>query len=495
MRPGWLTAPLTAALTLGCTTEDTAEPAGPSFSIVADDLPVPALLAAWTEGDEALFVGGTPGSGPGWIVHHDGDSLCSETVTERTLWWIAGDGAGTWYAVGEAGTVLRESGGTRTREDIPTDATLFGVEVSGSDVIAVGGRFSTSGSEGEVWRRRDGTWSLLAGALPGAAFKVWNGWIVGDGVVYRLDGDTLTEAGVGDSRLLTVRGRADDDVWAVGGLGAPEAWHWNGSAWAAVDVSGLGQPLNGVWTAPGEDVFVAGNYLTAAFFDGATWTQSALFGAGDFHAVWQFEGEPLWVGGDMYGTGSSQGTILRYGEGTERLPVGECDTQARSTAPAAAGVLGLASIGHAAPVVTLGIGDAAPNFALPGTPADVNLAMFHGAPVVVNFWATWCAPCLAELPLLDSLAATGVRVLGVNIDREIAPPRALLQRLALRFPVAWDSEGTVARAWNPDAMPTTYVLDADGVIRSIQRGAIRDLGAISATLAALAAPAPTTPSP
>lgn len=250
---------LLLALIAGCTTEDSAGPSGPAFSIVADDLPVPALLAAWSEGDEALFVGGTPGSGPGSIVHDDGESLCAETVTERTLWWIAGDSAGTWYAVGEAGTILRESGGVRTREDIPTEATLFGVEVSGSDVIAVGGRFSTSGSEGEVWRRRDGTWSLLAGALPGAAFKVWNGWIVGDGVAYRLDGDTLAEAGLGDSRLLTVRGRAEDDVWAVGGLGAPEAFHWDGAAWTAMDVSGLGQPLNGVWTAPGEDVFVAGN--------------------------------------------------------------------------------------------------------------------------------------------------------------------------------------------------------------------------------------------
>lgn len=230
------------------------------------------------------------------------------------------------------------------------------------------------------------------------------------------------------------------------------------------------------------------NYLTAAFFDGKAWTQSELFGAGDFHAVWHFKGEPLWVGGDMYGTGSSQGTILRYGEAAERLPVRECDTRARARTPAPAGPLVMAGLARAAPSTTVGIGDAAPGFSLPGSPGDIDLATFRGAPLVVNFWATWCVPCLAELPLLDALAATGVHVLGVNIDREIAPPRALLQRLALRFPIAWDAEGTVARAWNPDALPTTYVLDREGVIRSIQRGAITDLRGMSATLAGLAAP-------
>lgn len=488
MRFCWLIATLPLGLAPGCSTDDTAEPSGPGFSVVADDLSVPALLAAWTEGDEALFVGGTPGSGPGAIVHDDGDGLCTETVTERTLWWIAGDGAGTWYAVGEAGTILRDSGGARTREDIPTDATLFGVAVSGDDVIAVGGRFSTSGSEGEVWRRRDGTWSLLAGALPGAAFKVWDGWIVGDGVVYRLEGDTLTPMDAGGARLLTVRGRADDDVWAVGGLGAPELRHWGGTTWDEVDASGLGQPLNGVWTAPGEDVYVAGNYLTAAFFDGDTWTQSELFGAGDFHAVWKFNGEPLWVGGDMYGTGSSSGTILRYGERTDRLPVRECDSTADRRVPNAGGALPWVAAAHASPSPSAGIGDAAPSFTLPGTPVDVDLAKLRGAPLVVNFWASWCAPCMAELPLLRTLAQSGVSVLGVNIDREIAPPRALLKRLTLTFPVAWDREGVVARAWNPDALPTTYILDRDGVIRSIQRGMITDLRVVTDALAALAAP-------
>ncbi len=93
-----------------------------------------------------------------------------------------------------------------------------------------------------------------------------------------------------------------------------------------------------------------------------------------------------------------------------------------------------------------------------------------------------------ELTGILGLAQSGVSVLGVNIDREIAPPRALLKRLTLTFPVAWDREGVVARAWNPDALPTTYILDRDGVIRSIQRGMITDLRVVTDALAALAAP-------
>ena len=281
------------------------------FYVVADDLDAGALLGAWTEGDELLCVGGTPGSGPGVIAHLNGEDLSLETVGDRTLWWIAGDDAGVWYAVGEAGTILREEAGVRTVESVPTAATLFGVEVEGTDVIAVGGSFTSEGSSGEVWRRRDGAWSLLAGDLPGAAFKVWDGWIVGDNAVFRLEGDELLPVDAEPGRLLTVRGRADDDVWAVGGTNAPDLRHWNGTSWAAVDPGPISQGLSGVWTAPGEDLFVAGNYGTAAFYHGDQWVEAEFVTSADLHAAWRFGDRPIWVGGDLFGGGGSA-VILGY---------------------------------------------------------------------------------------------------------------------------------------------------------------------------------------
>lgn len=78
------------------------------------------------------------------------------------------------------------------------------------------------------------------------------------------------------------------------------------------------------------------------------------------------------------------------------------------------------------------------SFPTPGG-APLPMRRFAGKPLLLNFWATWCPPCVEELPLLDRFAqehaAKGWQVLGLAADQE-APVRAFLQRLPLRFPVA-----------------------------------------------------------
>ncbi|MBW2257839.1 MAG: hypothetical protein JRI25_25000 [Deltaproteobacteria bacterium] len=302
------------------------EPSGEpgSWTLMADGVGSGVLISAWSDGGTVLMVGGEMGGGPGVIARYRNGVVCTEdAVTPRALWWIHGAQPGEWYAVGEVGTIVHSTDGTRVHEDVATEATLFGAYDDGTDVWAVGGNIVSG--KGEVWRRRDGTWSLFAGDLPGVLFKVWNGFIVGDHVSYVIDGDDLVFHDPGE-RLTTVRGRSDTDVYAVGGIGSPRVLHWDGVDWTRFDESGLTQPLSGVWTAPDEQLWVAGNFGEAAFHDGAGW-QMAIppVTVEHFHAVWRHCDETLFAGGNLFSVGNNFGTIARYGPPIDEVTVEPCE--------------------------------------------------------------------------------------------------------------------------------------------------------------------------
>lgn len=113
--------------------------------------------------------------------------------------------------------------------------------------------------------------------------------------------------------------------------------------------------------------------------------------------------------------------------------------------------------------------DTLPAFDLPllggGRIAAADLA---GRPALINFWATWCAPCIAEMLLLDSLALAhaddDLLVLGIALDREGAQAvRPFVDRLGVSFPIALDTTGAVAdRFGSLLALPTTYLVDRRG---------------------------------
>ncbi len=117
------------------------------------------------------------------------------------------------------------------------------------------------------------------------------------------------------------------------------------------------------------------------------------------------------------------------------------------------------------------IGRRAPDFTLPDLQGrQVRLADFRGRrAVVLNFWATWCAPCRREMPTLERLArerAAVLVVLGVNLDSgDPAPVRAFIRELGLTFPILLDPERTLLARYRLVGVPTTFVLDRAGVIR------------------------------
>ena len=120
----------------------------------------------------------------------------------------------------------------------------------------------------------------------------------------------------------------------------------------------------------------------------------------------------------------------------------------------------------------VGVGDRRPDFMHAGVNGELWRASdFDGRPTLVNFWATWCAPCLREMPVLQSLAkshAGRLNVVGIAID-DPAAVDAFVDRLGITYPIligTSDVRETQERFGNPDGMlPYSVVIDAGGIIR------------------------------
>ena len=111
-----------------------------------------------------------------------------------------------------------------------------------------------------------------------------------------------------------------------------------------------------------------------------------------------------------------------------------------------------------------------PALALTGLDGRAHrLADYRGKVVLVNFWATWCAPCRDEMPsiqeLKDKMAGKPFVVLAVNLDEPESRIRRFLSQMKLDFAILLDPERKVARAWNARILPATYIIGTDGKIR------------------------------
>lgn len=120
-------------------------------------------------------------------------------------------------------------------------------------------------------------------------------------------------------------------------------------------------------------------------------------------------------------------------------------------------------------------GTRAPDFALAypdGTRS--TLSDLRGQPVLVNFWATWCAPCRAEMPELVAAfqqhGDQGLVVIGVNQQESEAKALQFMEEFGIEFPVALDSRGDLANLYVARGLPTTYFIDRDGNIAEQWRG-------------------------
>ncbi len=96
----------------------------------------------------------------------------------------------------------------------------------------------------------------------------------------------------------------------------------------------------------------------------------------------------------------------------------------------------------------------------------LRLDQFHGRAVLINFWATWCAPCVQEMPSLqrlrDRFAGNGFEVIGVNHQENAARIRPFLDRYRLSFPVVRDHDGSIGGDWGVRVYPTSFLVRPDG---------------------------------
>jgi cytochrome c biogenesis protein CcmG, thiol:disulfide interchange protein DsbE len=115
-------------------------------------------------------------------------------------------------------------------------------------------------------------------------------------------------------------------------------------------------------------------------------------------------------------------------------------------------------------------GDKAPNFTIrTDSGQQISPRDFGGKVLVLNFWASWCAPCVEEAPSLNQFAdmfkSQGVVVLGVSVDRNEQMYRNFIKRFNVSFPTARDPEENLSYRYGTYKIPESYIIDRDGKVR------------------------------
>lgn len=122
------------------------------------------------------------------------------------------------------------------------------------------------------------------------------------------------------------------------------------------------------------------------------------------------------------------------------------------------------------------IGQSAPDFAVQDSDHTITLNQFRGQVVVLNFWGTFCPPCIAEMPSLiqmqTKLKKNGVLVLGVSIDADDAAYHKFLKDFGVNFVTVRDEAQKSSTLYGTFGWPETYIIDRSGVVRRKFIGAV-----------------------
>jgi peroxiredoxin len=131
--------------------------------------------------------------------------------------------------------------------------------------------------------------------------------------------------------------------------------------------------------------------------------------------------------------------------------------------------------GAQAPASGERIGAEAPEFSL--APVDggapIGPASFRGKVLIVDFWATWCAPCRQSFPVYQKLVDEfdgKLAVVGVSVDDSAGGIDEFKRETGVKFPLVWDQGQAVAGAYKPGTMPTSFLIDRAGIVHAIHEG-------------------------
>jgi len=116
-----------------------------------------------------------------------------------------------------------------------------------------------------------------------------------------------------------------------------------------------------------------------------------------------------------------------------------------------------------------GIGRTAQNFSVQDSERQISLSQFRGKVVVLNFWASWCAPCISETPSLVSmqrrLQTKGIIVVAISADKDEAAYRRFITNYGINFLTVRDPSERIQHLYGTIQLPETYIIDRDGRLR------------------------------
>lgn len=128
------------------------------------------------------------------------------------------------------------------------------------------------------------------------------------------------------------------------------------------------------------------------------------------------------------------------------------------------------------PVQAAGSGTAAPACTLQalGEGSQIHVEQFKGKVVYADFWASWCAPCVRSFPFMNELDREfrdrGLQVLAINLDEKLEDARTFLAKHPASFALAADPSGQCPRDFGVRGMPSSYLVDRQGIIRHVHLG-------------------------
>jgi thiol-disulfide isomerase/thioredoxin len=124
------------------------------------------------------------------------------------------------------------------------------------------------------------------------------------------------------------------------------------------------------------------------------------------------------------------------------------------------------------------IGKPAPDFTIKSiSGGETKLSEYHGSPIILNFWATWCGPCRLEMPLLESAAQKNgnrLTVLAVNSGESEEDVMDFKRELDLTFEIGIDTTGEAQKNYLIIGLPRTFMIDKDGIILAQHIGALSE---------------------
>jgi peroxiredoxin len=121
------------------------------------------------------------------------------------------------------------------------------------------------------------------------------------------------------------------------------------------------------------------------------------------------------------------------------------------------------------------VGNPAPSFDLPAQSGGKRVALSRasGKVAIVDFWATWCAPCRASFPKYEALSKKypdDLVIMGISEDDDADGIADFAKETGATFALAWDTDKSVASSYHPDSMPTSYIIDKNGLVRFVHNG-------------------------